>query len=79
MVIDHYKGAALIGLFDCIATLAQMLGEDIRQQEIVDLIMPLLSKKWVVFKDEDRRLLPLFECFESVINSVGMEMCAQYI
>ena len=29
-VIDHYQGAALISLFDCIATLAEMLQDQLQ-------------------------------------------------
>lgn len=78
-MIDGYKGSALISMFDCIANLAQVLGEDIRDTKIIEVLMPLLSKKWVVFNDDDRKLLPLFECFETVINSVGREMIAPYV
>ena len=45
-VMDRYHGAALIALFDCVATLAEVLGERLRSTEIVDLLIPLLSRKW---------------------------------
>ena len=31
-VLDKYRGAALIALFDCVATLAEVLGERLRSQ-----------------------------------------------
>jgi VanZ family protein len=43
MVINCYKGVALVSLFDCIATLAEVLQEYLRTKEIADLIFPLLS------------------------------------
>ena len=70
-VIHRYHGASLIALFDCVATLAEVLGERLRQIEIVDLLIPLLSRKWQELDDTDKRLLPLFECFENVINAIG--------
>ena len=45
-VLDRYQGAALIALFDCVATLAEVLGQRLRSTEIVDLLIPLLSRKW---------------------------------
>ena len=45
-VIDGYQGAGLIALFDCIATLAEVLGQRLRQQEITDVLIPLISRKW---------------------------------
>lgn len=46
MVIDNYKGNSLVSLFDVIGSLAQSLGENIRNDAIVQQLMPLLSKKW---------------------------------
>lgn len=64
-VIDIYKGTALIALFDCLGTLAMNCSNLV---DHVQLLMPLLAKKWNSFKDEDKRLLPLMECFESVVD-----------
>lgn len=36
----------MIALFDCVATLAEVLGHRLRKREIVDVLMPLLSRKW---------------------------------
>ena len=69
--MDRYQGAALIALFDCVATLAEVMGERLRHQEIVDVLMPLLSRKWQQLEDSDKRILPLFECFEQVIHALG--------
>lgn len=41
-VMPHYKGAALVAIFDTIATLAEVLQERIRTQEIAGFLMPLL-------------------------------------
>ncbi len=47
------------------------MGELLRQEEIVNVLIPLISRKWAEFPDTDKRLLPLFECFEQVIHAVG--------
>ena len=77
-VLDSYRGAALIALFDCVATLAEVMGQRLRSREIVDVLIPLLSKKWQQMSDSDKRLLPLFECFEQVIHAVGHEFIAEH-
>ena len=70
-LIDRYKGAGLIALFDCVATLAEVMGQRLRHQEIADVLIPLISRKWQALPDSDKRLLPLFECFEQVIHALG--------
>jgi hypothetical protein len=40
--MPHYKGASLVAIFDTIATLAEVLQERIRTQEIAGFLMPLL-------------------------------------
>ena len=67
-MIDQYKGPALIALFDCVGIMAQC---STNLALHVDQLMPLLAKKWVVFACTDKRLLPLMECFETVISQIG--------
>jgi len=73
-VVNKYSGAALISLFDCIAVFAQTMGannafED--NNELVNLLMPILSSKWTTLSDDSKLILYLFECFESVIGAIG--------
>ena len=70
-VINRYSGAPLIALFDCLATLAETMGERLRHQQTADLLKTLLSEKCQQMQDDDKRLLPLFECFEQVIHALG--------
>lgn len=35
------------------------------------MLLPLLNKKWEQFSNNNRSLLTLFECFESVIVAIG--------
>lgn len=67
-VIEQYKGAALFSLFDCVGTLALHCSN---LADHVGLLMPLLAKKWFAFKNDDKRLLPLMECFEAVVYKLG--------
>ena len=55
------------------------MGKRLRSREIVDVLIPLLSKKWQQLNDQDKRLLPLFECFEQVIHAVGHEFIEEHV
>jgi len=55
------------------------MGQRLRNQEIVDVLMPLISRKWQAFRDSDKRLLPLFECFEQVIAALGEDFVVQHV
>ena len=44
--MNQYQGVALIGLFDCIATLAEALGDQLNnQQEAANILFPILIQK----------------------------------
>jgi hypothetical protein len=78
-VMPHYKGVSLISLFDCIATIAETLGERMRTAEIASLLLPLLLNKLQGFSCNDRRLLPLFETLEQVVYAVGQDLILPYV
>eukprot|EP00347_Sterkiella_histriomuscorum_P007650 403348104 len=71
MVIDIYKGNALVLLLDAIGQMAQSLGENIRNESIISQLMPILNKKYMDIDDESKIIFPLFECFESVVSALG--------
>ena len=58
-------------MFDCIGSIAQAVGDVLRNPEILSTLLPLLNKKWEQFQNNDRSLLTLFECFESVVEAIG--------
>lgn len=66
-MVDRYKGAALISLYDCLGTLAIYSN----LENFSDSVIAILSKKWLSFSDTDRKLLPLIECFENCVKSIG--------
>ena len=59
--------------------LAGTLGEFLRDNGIVSLLMPLLSRKWSQLQDNDRKLIPLFECFSTVIDSLGPDLMEPHV
>ena len=68
-------------MFDCVGSIAQAVGDGLKEPEIISTLLPLLNKKWEQFSDNDRSLLTLFECFESVVFAIkeGIENYAQNI
>jgi len=80
-VVGEYKDGPMIAMFDCIGSIAQAVGEGLRHPDILGVLLPLLNKKWEQFSNNNRSLLTLFECFESVIVAIGpaMEPYAQII
>jgi len=71
-VVDHYKGAALTSLFDLLGILAMSAS----LETCSDSVIQILSKPWHRFADTDRKLLPLIECFENCVRSIGPTIAA---
>ena len=46
MVIDQYKGKSLVSLFDSIGTMAQLLGGNLRNPDVIQKLMGLMFKKF---------------------------------
>jgi len=46
----------------------------LRKQEILQPLLQLLNKKWEQLQDNDRNMLTLFECFESVVRAIKEEV-----
>ena len=57
------------------------MGDGLKNPDILNVMLPLLNKKWEQFSDNDRSLLTLFECFESVVFAIkeSVEMYAKNI
>ena len=52
--------------------MAESMKEMIREETIIAHILMILNKKWLSIDDYSRTLLPLFECFESVVTAMGV-------
>lgn len=57
-------------MFDCVGSIAQAVGDGLKDPQVLSTLLPLLNKKWEQFNDNDRSLLTLFECFESVVVAI---------
>ena len=45
-MIDNYKDGPLIAMFNCIGSIAYAVGEGLKNQQILETLLPLLNKKW---------------------------------
>lgn len=70
-VIDVYRGSSLVGLLDAIGQLSVSLHDKIRDEAILNELLPLLNKKWLSIEDNSNTLFPLFECFENLVSALG--------
>lgn len=60
-----------MALLDLIGCLADSLKDKFRDASITSIIMPLLIRKLDTIEDSSMLLIPMFECFESITNSLG--------
>ena len=80
-MVDCYKDGPLIAMLDCIGSVAQAVGDGLQEPNILAVLLGLLNKKWEQLNDNDRSLLTLFECFESVVFAIknSVEPYAKHI
>ena len=76
---DKYQARNLLILYDAIGTLADSVGDELNNNELVGILMPPLIMRWNNLSDEDRNLLPLLECLTSIATalSTGFQPFAQ--
>lgn len=66
-----YQAKNLLILYDAIGTLADSIGEQLNQPELIAILMPPLIAKWNQLDDHSREILPLFECLAPVAQALG--------
>ena len=62
----------MTSLYDCLGTLAITTSLESCSQTVIQI----LSRKWQSFADTDRKILPLMECFENCVRSIGPSIAA---
>jgi transportin-1 len=45
-VVDNYKDGPLIAMLDCVGSIAQAVGDGLQDEAILNVLLPLLSRKW---------------------------------
>jgi transportin-1 len=66
-----YKDRNMYILYDCVQTLAEHIGQNLRKPELVNLLMPTLIQRWQRVNDQSREMFPLLECLSYVAIALG--------
>ena len=70
----HYGVKSALILIDMIGTVADTVGDAIRDPSLVPLFLPLLMGKFAELGDDDMRLFPVLECLMSVVAALGLDV-----
>ena len=68
---EKYKDKNMFILYDCVQTLAEQVGPPLRRQDLIDLLMPAIIKRWSKISDQSQELFPLLECLSYVATALG--------
>ncbi|KAL8703314.1 MAG: hypothetical protein Q9201_003505 [Fulgogasparrea decipioides] len=66
-----YKDRNMFILYDCVQTLAEHVGPTLRQQELIDTLMPAIIRRWSKVSDRSQEIFPLLECLSYVATALG--------
>jgi hypothetical protein len=66
-----FKDRNIVLLYDCVQTLAEHVGEQLKTPELVNLLMPALIGRWNKVSDQSREMFPLLECLSYVATALG--------
>eukprot|EP00398_MALV-I-01_sp_L67-1_P000657 gene657-482_t len=68
---DYYQAKNLLILYDAVGTLADSVGRELAQPQYIEQLLPPLYKKFSEVPDNDRALIPLFECLTAMCVALG--------
>ena len=68
---QRYKDKNMYILYDCLQTLADNVGSEMAQPELVDLLMPVLIQRWNKIQDDSREMFPLLGCLGYIAMAYG--------
>ena len=66
-----YKDRNMFILYDCVQTLAEHVGPQLANAELLDILMPALTERWKIVTDQSRELFPLLECLSYVATALS--------
>ena len=68
---EKYKDRNIFILYDCVQTLADQVGPPLRRQDLVELLMPTLIRRWSKIADQSQEIFPLLECLSYIAMALG--------
>ena len=66
-----YKDRNIFVLYDCVQTLADQIGPELRNPGLLELLMPALINRWEKISDQSQELFPLHECLAYIAAALG--------
>lgn len=76
-----YQQKNLILLLDTIGTLAAAIEEDFGHDTVLTALLPPIIEYWNSLNNDDRRLMPVIECFGLIARSITTKFrdCAPHV
>eukprot|EP00928_Gymnodinium_smaydae_P070225 TRINITY_DN54116_c0_g1_i1.p1 TRINITY_DN54116_c0_g1~~TRINITY_DN54116_c0_g1_i1.p1 ORF type:complete len:909 (-),score=214.28 TRINITY_DN54116_c0_g1_i1:106-2832(-) len=71
---QYYQAKNLLILYDAVGTMAESVGADLGRPEYMQALMGPLMLKFDSVAENDRQIIPLFECLSSLTQNVGGSM-----
>lgn len=68
---SKYKDKNMYILYDCIQTLADNVGSEMAEPQLVQLLMPVLIERWNKVPDQSMEMFPLLGCLGYVAAAYG--------
>eukprot|EP00743_Colponemidia_sp_Colp-15_P000375 GILK01000432.1.p1 GENE.GILK01000432.1~~GILK01000432.1.p1 ORF type:complete len:897 (+),score=156.57 GILK01000432.1:84-2774(+) len=68
---QRYQAKSLIILYDAVGTMAEAVGQTLRDPAYVNLLLPSVLERWQQIADTDRNLCPLMECVACLVFALG--------
>lgn len=68
---ERYKDRNMFILYDCVQTLADQVGPPLKRQDLVELLMPTMIRRWSKLADQSQEIFPLLECLSYIAMALG--------
>ncbi|KAL8779958.1 MAG: hypothetical protein Q9194_001177 [Teloschistes cf. exilis] len=68
-----YKDRNMFILYDCVQTLAEHVGPALKEQALIDTLMPAIIQRWSKVSDQSQEIFPLLECLSYVATALGSD------
>ncbi|KAI4201614.1 MAG: hypothetical protein LQ350_003093 [Teloschistes chrysophthalmus] len=69
----QYKDRNMFILYDCVQTLAEHVGPALKEQALIDTLMPAIIQRWTKVSDQSQEIFPLLECLSYVATALGSD------
>jgi transportin-1 len=70
LCFEKYKDRNMFILYDCVQTLAEHIGPQLKDPELVNPLMGALTGRWMKVSDQSREMFPLLECLSYVATAL---------